>query len=51
VTETCLSSVLFLATLGLLDEDQAGDAPPGPNETEKDIVMMDDFLYGEPTLY
>jgi hypothetical protein len=27
----------------------AGDAAPGPNDDRKDIVMMDDFLYGEPT--
>jgi len=27
----------------------SGDAVPGPNDDEKhDIVMMDDFLYGEP---
>jgi hypothetical protein len=29
----------------------AGDAAPGPNDDRKDIVMMDDFLYGEPTPY
>ena len=27
----------------------AGDAAPGPNDDRVDIVMMDDFLYGEPT--
>jgi hypothetical protein len=27
----------------------AGDTAPGPNDGRKDIVMMDDFLYGEPT--
>ena len=27
----------------------AGDAAPGPNDDREDIVMMDDFLYGEPT--
>ena len=27
----------------------AGDAAPGPNDDRRDIVMMDDFLYGEPT--
>ena len=27
----------------------AGDAAPGPNDDSEDIVMMDDFLYGEPT--
>jgi hypothetical protein len=27
----------------------AGDTAPGPNDDRKDIVMMDDFLYGEPT--
>jgi hypothetical protein len=25
-----------------------GDANPGVDDTRKDIVMMDDFLYGEP---
>jgi hypothetical protein len=25
-----------------------GDSNPGPNDGRKDIVMMDDFLYGEP---
>ena len=25
-----------------------GDANPGVADTKKDIVMMDDFLYGEP---
>ena len=29
----------------------AGDVAPGPNDDRKDIVMMDDFLYGEPTPY
>jgi hypothetical protein len=29
----------------------AGDTAPGPNDDRKDIVMMDDFLYGEPTPY
>jgi hypothetical protein len=27
----------------------AGDVAPGPNDDRRDIVMMDDFLYGEPT--
>lgn len=27
----------------------AGDAAPGANDGSADIVMMDDFLYGEPT--
>jgi hypothetical protein len=27
---------------------QTGDAAPGPDDDGKDIVMMDDFLYGEP---
>ena len=27
----------------------AGDVAPGPDDDRKDIVMMDDFLYGEPT--
>jgi hypothetical protein len=27
----------------------AGDAAPGPNDDRTDVVMMDDFLYGEPT--
>jgi hypothetical protein len=27
----------------------AGDVAPGPNDDRTDIVMMDDFLYGEPT--
>ena len=26
-----------------------GDVPPGPDDEKKhDIVMMDDFIYGEP---
>jgi hypothetical protein len=30
---------------------QAGDVAPGPNDDAKhDIVMMDDFIYGEPEL-
>ena len=30
---------------------QAGDVAPGPNDDKKhDIVMMDDFIYGEPEL-
>ncbi|MGH9539816.1 MAG: hypothetical protein ACRD3H_17965 [Terriglobales bacterium] len=29
----------------------AGDTAPGPNDDRRDIVMMDDFLYGEPTTY
>src|SRR3984893_13696383 len=28
---------------------RAGDTAPGPNDDRTDIVMMDDFLYGEPT--
>jgi hypothetical protein len=27
----------------------AGDVAPGPNDDRRDVVMMDDFLYGEPT--
>ena len=27
---------------------RTGDVPPGPDDGAKDIVMMDDFLYGEP---
>ena len=27
----------------------AGDTAPGPNDDRRDIVVMDDFLYGEPT--
>jgi hypothetical protein len=27
----------------------AGDVAPGPDDDRRDIVMMDDFLYGEPT--
>jgi hypothetical protein len=27
----------------------AGDVAPGPSDDRTDIVMMDDFLYGEPT--
>ena len=29
----------------------AGDTAPGPNDDRRDVVMMDDFLYGEPTPY
>jgi len=29
----------------------AGDTAPGSNDDRRDIVMMDDFLYGEPTPY
>jgi len=30
---------------------QAGNVAPGPNDDEgHDIVMMDDFIYGEPQL-
>jgi hypothetical protein len=27
---------------------KTGDSRPGPDDDEKDIVMMDDFIYGEP---
>ena len=27
----------------------AGDTAPGPNDDRTDVVIMDDFLYGEPT--
>jgi len=27
---------------------KAGDAKPGANDARKDVVMMDDFIYGEP---
>jgi hypothetical protein len=30
---------------------QSGDVAPGPNDDKKhDVVMMDDFIYGEPQL-
>ena len=30
---------------------KTGDVPPGPNDDRRhDIVMMDDFIYGEPQL-
>ena len=29
----------------------AGDVAPGPNDDRRDVVMIDDFLYGEPTPY
>ncbi|HEY4282445.1 MAG TPA: hypothetical protein VGM62_05215, partial [Chthoniobacterales bacterium] len=30
---------------------KTGDVAPGPNDNERhDIVMMDDFIYGEPQL-
>jgi hypothetical protein len=29
--------------------DVGEDVASGPNDDRKDIVMMDDFLYGEPT--
>ena len=25
-----------------------GDSAPGPDDGKRDIVMMDDFIYGEP---
>ena len=28
----------------------AGDVAPGPDDDKRDIVMMDDFIYGEPKL-
>jgi hypothetical protein len=27
---------------------RSGDSRPGPDDDKKDIVMMDDFIYGEP---
>lgn len=29
---------------------KTGDSRPGPDDDKKDIVMMDDFIYGEPQL-
>ena len=30
----------------------SGDVAPGPNDSEKqDVVMMDDFIYGEPAIH
>jgi hypothetical protein len=26
----------------------SGDVAPGPDDGQKDIVVMDDFVYGEP---
>jgi hypothetical protein len=45
-----------LAFFGIVFEDArifrvritTGDSRPGPDDGKKDIVMMDDFLYGEP---
>ena len=45
-----------LSFFGIVFEDariarvqiRTGEVPPGPDDDGKDIVMMDDFLYGEP---